>query len=160
MLTNNKELTTQIIKQLAEAEDVDNVILDVCQTTSYDWETAKALVAQVQQDREPEIAKKQFPLMFAVALSIFLGGLVLVSYGIYVLVRNQAAPADFQAYLTQIVEKRVNPEAGFQSAVRSYLFFFFHNLYNPITALVFGGAMIYGSLVGMKKVWSALLSRW
>jgi hypothetical protein len=52
----------------------------------------------------------------------------------------------------------VNPEAGFQSAVRSYLFFFFHNLYNPITALLFGGAMIYGSLVGMRKVWSALLS--
>jgi hypothetical protein len=157
---DNNELSAHIVKQLAEAEEVDDVIFDVCQLTGYDWDTAKALVAQVQQDREPEIVKKQFPLMFAVALIIFLGGLLLVSYGLYALVRRQTVPGDLQAFLAQIIEKRVDPVTGFRSAVWPYFYLFLYNLYNPISAILFGGAMIYGSLVGMRKVWSALLSRW
>lgn len=144
---DEQELSNFVIKQLGKSKHLDDLIPEVCQKTGWIWSQAAEFVQRVQEEHGTEIAKKQLPLLFILALGIFLGGLGLVAYSILTSIEiwnglsglgNGKAP-DTGTYIS------------LQMLIQSGGL--------PIISFVTGIAMMLGSLIGMRDVWSNILNR-
>ena len=149
---DNEERTEFIIHHLSEGDDPNDVIYQICQKDNIQWPEAEAMVKNVQIEKGDIIIKKQFPLLFAIALVIFLGGLALIGYAIFVyaaeislLQSNMGSQATNNPEATQIL-------TGFIAAL-------IHQGPTPIFVFITGIAMVIGSLVGMRDAWASVLNR-
>ena len=60
---DHDDLVAGIIKRLSNADDPDDIILDICQKTGCSWSEAEGLVKLVQEKDEFQITEKQMPLL-------------------------------------------------------------------------------------------------
>jgi hypothetical protein len=165
MLMNEAELTTYIIKHLSDEDDPNDIIPVICQEMDCTWSEAEAYLDRVREERQPEIVQRQFPILFTLAFLIFVSGLALTGYGVYITVNllinyGSATPPDITTTAMPIFSEGADPIAAFQAVLRPYAKFFFDFSANPFSAIAFGIAMMFGSLLGMRQAWSGLLSRW
>jgi len=146
---DNVEINRYILKNLAEARDPDDIILDLCEKHRLSWHEAEALVQQVQDDNQETITLRQAPLLSVMALCTFFIGLFVLAYGIYQILVERSS----LIHLTHI--KSITISDLFYIPVDMML----QMGLDPFTAIIFGSALILGSLVGMRDVWTAILSR-
>jgi len=160
-----KDLVVGIVKRLSAADDPNDIILDLCQKTGCVWAEAEGLVQRVQEEDKFQITQKQMPTLISVALFVFTVGLVLTAYGVYGIittfttVRGDFGPRDMYSYIMPMIEKRLDPVTAFEPAVFPYFNLIFGFLLSPVSALLFGVAMLLGSLLGMRDAWENLLNR-
>jgi hypothetical protein len=158
------ELVAGIVKRLSQADDPDDIILDICQRSGYSWAAAESLVHYIREDQAPQITQKQMPFLIGVALFVFTAGLILTGYGVYAILsaalaaRGELVPRDLTWYFMPVLEKGVHPADAFQPAIFPYLNLIVGMALSPISALLFGLCMIFGSLLGMRDAWSTLLN--
>jgi len=149
---NNNEVSAYIINALAKDEDIDDIILALCEAHSLTWQEAETLVKNIQLENEQAISKKKFPLLFLLALAIFIGGLGMAGYGIYTILSEitiiqdnlknaQQLMNDLDALAILYINLKVILTTG--SA--------------PISFIFLGIGMIFGSLRGMQEAWSEIL---
>jgi hypothetical protein len=162
---NQDDVTAGILKRLSEADDPDDIILDICQKSGYSWSEGERLVNEVREQYQPLITKRQMPLLLGVAFFTFAAGVLLTGYGLYAIVTSIAAnrgdlgPRDITSYFMPVIERGVDPAAAFQPAIFPYVNLIVGFLLSPVSALLFGVAMIFGSLVGMRDAWAHVLNR-
>jgi hypothetical protein len=152
-LMNTDEQIAYIIHHLTEGDDPKDLVFDLCQQTNLTWPQAEALVRQVQEEKQGDIARKQFPLLFILALGAFVIGLGLIGYSVYSVIAEMAlVPAD--PLNGQLVEQNID------GVSRLYLFFSLvvRSGGQIITLFVLGIAMVLGSLLGMRDTWVKILS--
>jgi D-alanyl-lipoteichoic acid acyltransferase DltB (MBOAT superfamily) len=157
----NNDLINFILDGVSKSRSRDEIIFGICQGTGITWEAADALVERVIAENDNVIARRRFPLLIIVAFFFFITGLLLVSYGIYGIslffTRQGGLPADLTTYFMPIIESGLDPLQVIQAAVPAYFRLILYFLFSPFSAILFGIAMIFGSLVGMRDVWSAIL---
>ncbi len=148
---NKEEQTAYIIHRLSDGDAPKDLIFYLCEKENLSWPQAEALVKRVQEEKEGDIARKQFPLLIALALGIFLIGLGLIGYSVY-------------ETLSQISLAAVDPRAelieqNMDSIQRLYYFASFAVNEGPGTIATFflGIAMVIGSLLGMRDTWAKIL---
>jgi hypothetical protein len=136
------ELERYLIRRLANSASDKDLILEVCTKLNIDWPEAEALVHRVAAENEHSIAGRRFPLLFVIALGIFLGGLGLVIYDAYVLISTlETDLSTMFTSLDMITHLRLIFDIGVM----------------PITGMIIGAAMMLGSLIGMRRAWAPLL---
>ena len=151
---DKNELSTFIIHHLSEEDDPDDIILALCEKNDLSWQEAETLVKNVQVEDGQVIAKKQFPLLFMLALAIFIAGMGLIGYGLFTIL------SEFS-----IIQTNLNNIHHILSDMDA-----FTNLYvsmetiittggSPITIIILGTGMILGSLFGMRDAWSSILEQ-
>jgi hypothetical protein len=165
MAMDEAELTAYIIKHLSEEDDPNDIIPVICREMDCTWPEAEAFMETVREEGKPEISRRQFPLLFTLAFIIFVSGLALTGYGVYIttnLLINQGTvlPQDMITILAPVIVNGDDPFTAFQAALSPYIRFFLDFSGNPISAILFGITMMLGSLLGMREAWSDLLSRW
>ncbi len=141
---DEKEQTEYIIHHLAEGDEPKDITFDLCEKLGLSWPQAEALVKKVQQESEGTVALKQFPLLFALALAIFLAGIALLGYSVYLFIYplltgqtgNPQAVTNYSLYIVEVV-------------VRS------NGL--VIYAFIGGLGMVLGSLLGMQETWTRII---
>ncbi len=157
----DEELTVFILEGLSKSHDRDDIITGICGITGLTWEESEDMLERVQAENQAVVVRRQFPLMFIVALTFFIAGFVLAAYGIYAIslfFSPQAGlPADLTTYFMPIIEHGLNPLHVVQTTIPAYFKLFVFFLFSPFSAIFFGIAMIIGSLVGMQDVWAAIL---
>jgi len=131
------DLTNYIVDRLSGAANPEDIILDICDKTELSWPEAEALVIQVQAEHEQEVTKRQSPLLALVALSIFVGGVGLLAYSIYMLFLATSA------YTSTAFNPWVLPDI---------LNFVFNYAAFTLSLILFAIGMILGSLLGMRQV--------
>jgi hypothetical protein len=142
------ELTTYVTDRLCKAADSQDIIMQICQKTGWQWKEAEEFVKQVDNASLPEVAKRQFPLLFILALGIFLVGLGLTAYGVYSVV-------DSWNQVTRAFQYIIRGELPPMDAYTLYI-----NMTLALAApLLTGIAMMLGSLVGMRDAWYHILFR-
>jgi hypothetical protein len=136
-------LTTYIVDRLSDSINPDDIVLEICERSGMSWPEAEALVKEVQAERGQEVARKQFPLLAFVALAIFIGGIALLGYSLYMLfmVTN--------TYASNVMGPW---------ELSNLLNFIFNYAELTFSILLVAIAMILGSLLGMKDAWAAILN--
>jgi hypothetical protein len=145
-MMDENELAGYVVKHLGESDKPDDLIFDLCEKTGWHWQQAEAFVRKVEQEREPEIARRQLPILFFIALVMFLGGLTFASYALY-----SIFDAWFLASATAGNGQPLNISSG--------MFVIINAGAQVFHMLLVGLCMIFGSLLGMRNAWSAVLSR-
>jgi hypothetical protein len=149
---DNGQVSAYIINALSKGEDPDDIVLALCEKNNLAWQEAENLVKNVQVEQQQVIAKKQFPLLFFLALAIFIGGTVVAGYGCLIIyseikliqpgLKNiQLVINDMDVFTSLYYGLRMILSAGGV----------------PISMIIFGLGMILGSLIGMRKAWSDIL---
>jgi hypothetical protein len=137
-------LEQHIVKRLANTASLNDIILELCEKHGMTWTDAETLVDRIQAEHAHIIAGKRFPLLFVLALGIFLGGLALVIYNAYA--------------ITSLVG--LDPRDTFASMdMMTHLGLVFEIAAGPIMGIITGAAMMLGSMVGMRSAWTPLLDR-
>ncbi len=149
---DNEERTSFIIHHLSEGDDPNDLIYQICQKDNISWQEAEALVKKVQIDKKDVIIRKQFPLLFAVALVIFLGGLACIGYSIFV---YAAEISLLQSNMGSQVTNNLDAAQIFTGFIAALI----HQGPTPIFVFITGIAMVLGSLVGMRDAWASVLNR-
>lgn len=136
------EIAAYFIQRLSEGDNPDDLILEICEKTGRKWGEVEALLERVRAAHEDEITRRQSPLLVIMAFVIFLAGVGLAIFSTYVLA-------------LQIEEYFVHPAhpLGIIEALQTVATVG----YAAISGLIAGIAMMLGSLIGMKKVWAAIL---
>jgi hypothetical protein len=142
MNMDNQELTQFILENLVKAKDPNDLILYICDKEGMSWPQAQALVEKVRSENASNITRKQAPLLTAIALITFTGGLGIIGYEGLTLFRimgDYSQPGQDPLSLIDLVI----------SAARS----------TPtlLGVLGLGLVMVLGSLIGMSDVWEAIL---
>lgn len=149
---NAEDPTTYIIHHLTQGDSPKDLIFDLCEKFGLNWPQAETLVKQVQEEKRGDIARKQFPLMFTLALGIFLVGLGLIGYSVYV-VWTQFPILEASRSGAQTIEQNMDALA--------YMYFVFQIILQSggqiITMFILGIGMVIGSLLGMRDTWGAIL---
>jgi hypothetical protein len=133
------ELIQYIVDQLSKGNKPSDIVYALCERHGMFWADAEALVKTVSTTHESHIARKQMPLMFGIALITFLGGLALCGYSFNSLITILQAPGD-KILLLLLNSIQTNFLLG------------------PLSTLIYGIAMVLGSLLGMRDTWTAILS--
>ncbi len=146
---NNNEIKKTILNELAEAHEPDDIIFEVCEKYGLSWKNAEALVRQVHEDDWDSITLRQAPLLTALAIAIFIPGLALLAYGMYQILGVGSA-------LLRIENLKNTPLLD-----RFYLpgILMIQISLDPFTAILIGMVLIFGSVIGMRDVWAAILSK-
>lgn len=157
------ELEKYALEKLSKAGNRDDLVAEICTLTHLSWERAEALLARLEAENQAVIARRQFPLLFSLATILFLAGLGLSAFGIYGITlffrRDGGVPADLTSYFMPIIEQGLDPGQALGPAVPLYLRTAVYFILSPFSAAFFGAAMLVGSLLGMRRTWSALFDR-
>ncbi len=144
---NDPEIKRVVLEELNNARDPNDIILEACEKYGLAWPEAEALVRQVQEENRDTITLRHAPLLTALALASFFGGMVVLAIGFYPIV---------------VVAATILRNGNFESLLHSGELFYalsvmVHTGLTPFAAIPLGGAMVLGSLIGMRDVWSAIL---
>jgi hypothetical protein len=144
--------TVYVIHRLSQGDSPKDLTFDLCEKFGLSWPQAEDLVKQVQEEKHGEIARKQFPLMFTLALGIFIVGLGLIGYSVFV-VWTEFPVMEASRTGTQTIEQNMDAVA--------YMYFLFQMIIRSggqiITMFILGIGMVIGSLLGMRDTWGAIL---
>jgi len=136
------DLHTFIIDRLAGAVNPDDIVMELCEKHGLNWPEAEALVLEIQSEHENAITRRQSPLLTIIALGLFLGGLALVGFSAYSLIEMVQSYSQANMFYTDM------PGA---------LLFIFEYGSGSLGMMGVGAAIVVGSLVGMRRVWVAIL---
>jgi hypothetical protein len=139
---NDSEIIAYFVQHLAESDNPDDLIMDICDKTGRKWEDVESLLEQVRAEHEQEITRRQSPLLTMIALVTFATGVGILIYSSYFLVLV------IQEYSSASVSLLGIPDL-FQAILAV--------AYTSIGGLVLGLGMLLGSLLGMRQVWAAIL---
>jgi len=142
---NKQEISNYIVHRLSDGDLPDEVIFSICEKTNLVWSDAAVLVKQVQAEKEGVIARKQMPLLFALALAIFLGGVGLLGYALLVTTTafSEVRIGEVDS-IAQVGMALANIIVGSNGMV--------------LYAFLTGIGMILGSLLGLRNAWASILS--
>ncbi len=141
-----------IISQLSKGVKPGDIIFDLCQKTGISWPEAEKLLNQVRSDKSREIEGRQFPLMFALALAIFLGGMGMLIYGGYGIFSQITLISSSLQSTSQL-------DQNLDALQKIYLVFvsIYQVAATDLFYLLLGAGMVLGSLIGMRDVWAKIL---
>jgi hypothetical protein len=77
MRNNEKDLTEYIIKSLARGKDSQELIQSLIENLGMSRRDAEVFVIRVETEHEQDIEIRQGPLLFWIALVVFVGGVIL-----------------------------------------------------------------------------------
>lgn len=77
-ISMDEKLHEYILSRLSGDAPEDDIILSICEHTGLDWQSVHALVDEVKSDHQPEIEKRQFPLLGLLSIVFVVLGLILV----------------------------------------------------------------------------------
>ena len=140
---DNNEIKEQIVERLKNSEDKNDIILDLCEDADMNWSEAEETLERIEVENKTHIVLSQSPLLVAIALTTFVGGVVLVSATIYDLIVS---------YNTYISESPNSPHIGYLSMLFLSSGWF-------LERILLGMFMIVGSLRGMQDVWTAIFNK-
>jgi hypothetical protein len=142
-IMNDEALAAYFVHHLSEYDDNPNdLILEVCEKTGRSWTDVQAILERVQSEHEREITLRQSPVLALAAIGICLGGLGVGVYSVYILIGT------LQVYSSMNVSPLEISDAFQALASGGYI---------GIGGLLIGAAMVLGSMIGMRKVWAAIL---
>jgi hypothetical protein len=75
-----EEITAFVIEELGKHHSRNEIIRRLCERTGIIWPDAEKLVKQVEADHGQDIRARQSPLLIALGVAIFIGGIGLVLY--------------------------------------------------------------------------------
>ena len=139
---DDAEITAYFVKHLSESDNPDDLIMHICEQTGRKWEQVESLLERVSAEHEQEITRRQSPLLAIIALVTFAAGVGISIYSTYFLV----------LVIQEYSKAPVSP-LGIPDAIQAIMAV----AYTSIGGLVFGLAMVLGSLLGMRRVWAAIL---
>ena len=140
---DENKIEEQIVERLTNSEDKNDIILDLCEDADMSWSEAESTLERIETENKTLIVLSQSPLLVAIALTTFVGGVILVSATIYDLIVS---------YNTYISESLDNPPIGYLSMLFLSGGWF-------LERILLGLFMIVGSLRGMQDVWQAIFER-
>ncbi|GAB4501209.1 MAG: hypothetical protein Fur0035_07500 [Anaerolineales bacterium] len=137
---NAAETEAWIVEQLSKGAPQDDIVLRLTQHSGLYWPDAETLVREVADRNAEKIERRQAPLMVTLALLLFVGGIGVILLGLspfwLVFTGERAMPLNGVTLLMML----------FQSGPESFWL------------MMTGAAMVIGSLVGMRRVWSSFLN--
>ncbi len=158
----NAQISEFFVKHLSEAEDPDQLIMEICDRTGRGWTEVEELLRRVQEEKRQEITLKQLPILVPLAFVLFIGGLALSGISIYSLalsaqteMRDVYGFPDLNSAILKSFTSGTSPLVDFLYAMLRFLYL---TLINPLFLLLAGIAMISGSLFGMRDVWKNILN--
>ncbi|NCP87534.1 MAG: hypothetical protein CO094_00970 [Anaerolineae bacterium CG_4_9_14_3_um_filter_57_17] len=134
------ETEAWIIEQLAKNAPESDIVLRLTQKAGLYWPDAEALVREVAARNAVKIERKQMPLLVTLALLIFSSGIGLIVYGM-------------SPFLMMFTGERAMPLNG--ATLMMALFQLGAQFFWPT---ITGAGMVFGSLIGMRRVWSNFLN--
>ncbi len=138
------ELEDLIVRRLAETANRNKVIEELCLERGFHWQVADEIVEELIQTHQLDLTRRQSPFLVLLALSIFVGGVMLVAWnllGIY-------------HYLWPYLDPQT-PDALGLYFLYSDTFQVFLNMSFVTPLFITGLALIVGSCLGMQEVWAA-----
>lgn len=140
--TPSGSIEERILQRLTDADDRENIILELCETENLNWSEARSIVDAIESRKKNQIVLAQSPVLVMIALGIFIGGLVLLVYAAY----NIAVA--YETYTSTLSPASV----GFLLYLLTYGGYLGG-------FVVLGFAMVVGSLKGMQDVWRAVFEK-
>jgi hypothetical protein len=138
----DERILRSLARRLAETADRQQVIEELCLLQNLAWSRAEELVDEASALYQPDITRRQTPILVLVALAIFIGGVALAAWQLLGLVA--------------VISALVSPRASTFWEVYSLSFGLFETLTNfwgILGAFLAGLAMVLGSYFGMREVW-------
>ena len=132
-----------ILERLKNADDWNDIIMNMCEAGNMDWSEAKAFVQGIEAQKKNQIVLAQSPVLVLVALAIFIGGIALSAWAVGRVV---------MMYYTFSVS------SGSSDLPVHVLYFLIYIIaYAPMFVAFFalGLGMIIGGLKGMQDIWRA-----
>ncbi len=135
------ETEAWIVEQLADGASPEDVVLRLTQKNGLYWPDAEALARSVALQNADKIERKQAPLLVALAMFLFLSGIGAILFGLSPLLMiftgERAMPLNTATLAMLFVQ--AGPESFW--------------------LMMTGAGMVFGSLIGMRRVWSSFLNR-
>ena len=144
------DVEQKILDRFKESEDVNDIILELCESRGLDWNEAETLVMNLRSRHADDITISQSPILILIALALFLGGFGLAVYTVTNL------SATYTAFLAIDTSNPSNTQA---SALGIFIMYLLGNAQEIFWGLAISTAMIVGSLKGMSEVWSAIFAK-
>jgi hypothetical protein len=148
------ELSEYVVHRLSGGDEPEDIVYDLCEKAGWPWLEAEQFLEQIQIDREPEIARKQFPLMIVLAFGIFVCGLALIAYGVYSTIESWNTLMAIRALNLPHKSSPGTDITNFYAYLRMVL----DVGLGPFMEVFIGTAMILGSLLGMRDAWAGVLT--
>jgi hypothetical protein len=145
--TDNVSMEEKILERLKNADERDNIIMDLCQEKKINWSEAQAIVERIEAQKSNQIVLAQSPVLVLMALGIFIGGVALSTQAVggmvlvYSIFSNSALPSEIPMNFL-----------GFSMYAVSYA-------PGLLASFVLGLGMMIGSLKGMEDVWRAIFEK-
>ena len=139
---DDQALKQFIIENLSEYEDPNDLILEICNRTGMKWLEAQALVDTVRAGNSSKIARKQAPLLTALALITFVAGV-----GILL----------FEGFTFINVFREFTSLGHHPWDVADLMLFVLAYAPGLLQFIPLALVMVLGSLVGMSDMWKAIL---
>jgi hypothetical protein len=136
------DLHAFILDRLTGAVNPDDIVMELCEKHGLAWPEAEALVLEIQSEHGNAITRRQSPLLTIIALGLFLGGLALIGISAYSLIEIVQSYSQADLFYTDM--------PGALMMILEYG-------YGSLATIGLGAAIVLGSLVGMRRVWAAIL---
>ena len=75
-----EEITAFVVDELGKHHSRNEIIRRLCERTGMMWPDAEKLVRQIEADHGQDIRARQSPLLIALGVAIFIGGIGLILY--------------------------------------------------------------------------------
>ena len=75
-----EEITAFVVEELGKHHSRNEIIRRLCERTGMMWPDAEKLVRQIEADHGQDIRARQSPLLIALGVAIFIGGIGLILY--------------------------------------------------------------------------------
>ncbi len=129
---NEAELSNYVIRRLGQHVSRNDLLFELCQGTGMSWDQATAFVREVEEQRAPQIARRQSLVFVVLGVGTLLGGIALTLTS--------------ASYFGGVVNHLLDPLNLYRD-------------YYALARLITGLAMILGSLYGLWKVYLSVLPR-
>lgn len=146
MTTIPTDIENKIIQRLADDDNRNDIILELCDSQALDWREAESVVDAIQAKHTVDITLTKSPLIILLALVTFLGGVGLTAYTTY----------DVISVYKVLAAASQTPETNPLGALVVYLMIAGQHYFGLIILSI---AMIVGSLTGLQEVWAAIFAR-
>ena len=140
--TDKRLIEERILERLTNADDSNDIIMELCEQRDMNWPEAQAMVEGVEKQKKVQIVLAQSPVLVLIALGTFIGGVVLIGVSVY----------DIAIVYNTYTSAKSPASVGFLFYLFAYGGFFWE------IALI-GIAMTVGSLRGMQDVWQAIFEK-